>query len=259
MTGTSAAPPPRSTARTPRGLRRGVAAVLLLATFTGCAGQGQDMTDRAAFGNSANAPLAQAASAGDIARARQLIHDGANVDAVDDRGRPLLVWAVRERDRTAFRTLLELGADPARGDRDGRTALHAAAMETDDSWMDALLARGTSPDLPNTVTGAPPLFDALRARLDANVARLLKAGARLDVTDRSGTTPLIQAALVNDAGSALEFLEAGADPRATDRTGATFQDYLFKSDPKLLNAATKRDHDGIRALLRAKGVAVQSD
>src|SRR3546814_9586102 len=130
-------------------------------------------------------------------------------------------------------------------------------MGKDEFWLDDLLERGVSPDLPNTVTGAPPLFDALRARLPENVDRLLKAGARLDTHDRSGTTPLHQAALVNDPASVLEFLEAGADPRATDRNGATFQDYLYDGDSALLNAPTLKAHDAIDASLRETSVPVR--
>src|SRR3546814_8459022 len=76
------------------------------------------------------------------------------------------------QDRGAYRLLLDLRADPARGNADGQTALHLAAMGKDEFWLDDLLERGVSPDLPNTVTGAPPLFDALRARLPENVDRL---------------------------------------------------------------------------------------
>src|SRR3546814_11920523 len=93
--------------------------------------------------------------------------------------------------------LLAAGANPAQGNADGQTALHLAAMGKDQYWLDQLLERGVGPDLPNTITGAPPLFDALNARRSENVDRLLAAGARLDIRDRSGKTPLHQAALVN--------------------------------------------------------------
>src|SRR3546814_12457349 len=113
-------------------------------------------------------------------------------------------------------------------------------MGKDEFWLDYLLERCLSPDLPNTVTGAPPLFDALRARLPENVDRLLKAGARLDTHDRSGTTPLNQAALVNDPASVLEFLEAGADPRATAPNGPTFPDSLNACHPARRHSPTPK-------------------
>lgn len=243
--------------RVPSGARALLAASLLLASTAGCARQGNDVNQGQAFANPGNAQFAEAVLDGDEALARELIAAGANPDAEDDQGQPLLQWAMKRGDRGAFRLLLALGADPARGNRDGRTALHLAAMGKDAGWLEALLERGMSPDTPNTVTGATPLYDALRADSDRNIDVLLRAGARLDVADRNGTTPLHQAALVKDSGAVLRFLEAGADPRATDRTGASFQDYLYKGDPKLLNAATRRDLERIDAWLQGKGVTVQ--
>ena len=153
------------------------------------------------------------------------------------------------QDRGAYRLLLDLHADPARGNADGQTALHLAAMGKDEFWLDDLLKRGVSPDLPNTVTGAPPLFDALRAREPDNIDRLLAAGARLDVRDAAGTTPLHQAALVNDIPSVKRFMDAGADPRAVDDTGATVASYLYDGDPSVLAAPVRRDYEWIRARL----------
>jgi ankyrin repeat protein len=213
------------------------------------------MSDRQTFGNPTHAPLADAVRKGDAKLARELVAGGANPNASDDKGMSLLQWAMLRDDRDAFGLLLDLRADPAQGNRDGQTAMHLAAMAKSPYWLKTLLARGVSPDLPNTVTGAPPLFDALRARSQDNIDRLLDAGARLDTRDRSGTTPLHQAALVNDLASVRRFLEAGADPRTTDRTGATFDAYLFDGDESTLNAAAKRDLEAIRARLGQSGGA----
>ena len=248
------APSPRTA---PHAVRVLLAASLMLASTAGCARQGTDVNQGQAFANPGSAQLADAVLAGDDALARELIAGGANPNAEDDRGEPLLQWAMKRGDRGAFRLLLELGADPARGNRDGRTALHLAAMGKSSDWLEVLLAHGMSPDTPNTITGATPLFDALRADSDGNIGLLLQAGARLDVADRNGTTPLHQAALVKNADAVLRFLEAGADPRATDGAGATFQNYLFKGDRALLNASARRDLDRIDAWLEANGVAVQ--
>ncbi len=249
------AAPPSWTAR--HCVRALLAASLMLASTAGCARQGTDVTPGQAFENPGNAQLAAAVTGGDETLARELIAAGANPNALDEQGQPLLQWAMKRGDRDAFRLLLALGADPAQGNRDGRTALHLAAMGKSEGWLDALLEHGMSPDTPNTVTGATPLYDALRADSEDNIDVLLRAGARLDVADRNGTTPLHQAALVKDSAAVLRFLEGGADPRATDRTGATFQDYLYRGDPKLLNAATRRHLEKIDAWLQAKGIAVQ--
>ncbi|MEN1958331.1 ankyrin repeat domain-containing protein [Luteimonas sp. MJ204] len=245
-----------STRMVPRCVRALLAASLMLASTAGCARQGTDVTPGKAFDNPGNAQLADAVTGGDEALARELLAAGANPNSVDDQGQPLLQWVMKQGDRGAFRLLLALGADPALGNADGRTALHLAAMGKTQGWLEVLLEHGMSPDTPNTTTGATPLFDALRAGSEDNIALLLRAGARLDVADRNGTTPLHQAALVKDSGAVLRFLEGGADPRAADRTGATFQDYLFRGDPKLLNVATRRDLEKIDAWLEANGVAV---
>jgi ankyrin repeat protein len=168
--------------------------------------------------------------------------DLADPNAVDERGTPLLQQAMLRQRRTEFRRLLKAGADPTRGNRDGQTALHLAAMARTPGWMEALLEHGVSVDVPNTRTGATPLYDALRAASDDNIDFLLRAGASLEVKDIEGVTPLHMAARVKNASAVLKFLEAGADPLAKDRLGATFQDYLYKGDPALLHGGARRTY-----------------
>lgn len=224
-------------------------AALLLAA-SGCT-QGHDaMTANArTFDNPDQAQFVTALRAGDTALARELLAAGANPDATAGDGTPALNWLIRQGDRDAVRLLLDLGADPARGDAKGRTALHEAAMAKDPDWIDLLLEHGVPVDLPNTRNGQTALFDALRAREPDNIDRLLAAGARLDVRDAGGTTPLHQAALVNDIPSVKRFMDAGADPRAVDDTGATVASYLYDGDPSVLAAPVRRDYEWIRARL----------
>src|SRR3546814_6220425 len=87
------------------------------------------------------------------------------------------------------------------------------------------------------------------------ICRLLAAGARLDIRYRSGKTPLHQAALVNDPVLVLKCLKAGADRRAIDRLGASLQDYLYRSNPKLLNAPAQRRLMAVGGWLQAHGIA----
>ena len=54
-----------------------------------------------------------AAAGGDMARARELIADGADPDSRNAREMSLLGVAIKEGNRTAFDNLLELGASPS--------------------------------------------------------------------------------------------------------------------------------------------------
>src|SRR5690606_18046874 len=99
-------------------------ASLMLASTAGCARQGNDLNDGKTFANPDNAQLAAAVRDGNDTLARELVAAGANPNATDDKGTPLLQWAMLHRDRGAYRLLLDLHADPARGNADGRTALH---------------------------------------------------------------------------------------------------------------------------------------
>lgn len=224
-------------------------AALMLAA-SGCT-QGHDSmtTDARTFDNPAQAQFVAAVRDGNAALARELLASGANANATDADGTPALNWLIRQGDHDAVRLLLDLGADPTRGDAKGRTALHEAALAKNPAWIDLLLAHGVAVDVPNTRSGQTPLFDALRAREPDNIDRLLAAGASLDARDRAGTTPLHQAALVNDIPSVKRFMEAGADPRATDETGATVASYLYDGDPSVLAAPVRRDYEWIRARL----------
>lgn len=237
--------------------------ILLAASFmlaaSGCTqGQGGVSSQTRDFSEPAHAQFARAVRDGNEGLARELLAAGANPNATDESGTPLLQWAMRQRDRGAVTLLLAMGADPARPDAKGRTAMHEAAMASHTDWIDELLEHGVPVDIPNATNGQTPLYDALRAREPDNIERLLEAGARLDVSDRAGTTPLHQAALVNDLPAVRRFMEAGADPAVRDATGATVASYLYDGDPKVLMAPARRDLEWIRERLSdAAGPATQ--
>lgn len=122
--------------------------------------------------------------------------------------------------------LLRNGADPnARPDpldRDQRTPAIIAATETDLRLLRELILRGA--DLNLTIGGLTPLIAATRdswsGRIDA-VQTLLTNGARTDVADASGDTPLHHAARTRDPIVAAMLLDAGADVRRINDEGLT--------------------------------------
>ncbi|MFC7655200.1 ankyrin repeat domain-containing protein [Pseudonocardia benzenivorans] len=216
------------------------------------------MTPQQTFTDPAAAALAEAAAAGDDARIRTLIADGADPNAQSARGLPLLQWAMLKQSRRGFEALLAAGADPTRGDSGGTTAVHLAAQADTPYWLETLLARGVSPDTPNTVTQATPLMAALMAARRENADRLINAGAQLDRADRQGDTALHVAALINDAGHVLQLLEAGANPSLRNVQGVTFQRYLFITKDSVLDTDARHQRDAVKAWLQQHGVPLEA-
>jgi ankyrin repeat protein len=236
---------------------------LLVASFVlvagvACAGQGvSGMDAQRAFPDPRVAELANAAVAGDVGRVHALTQAGVDVDAHGDKQATPLQWALLSRSTRGMETLLDAGADPAEPGIDGDTVIHLAAMADDPRYLALLLARGADPNARNGITGAPPLFSALRGGRDTQFDALLAAGADPDATDRVGNTALHQAAKYNDAPHALALLQAGTDPDARNTQGVTFQRYLFKTQERVLSSEAKRGREAIRGWLRAHDVAIE--
>jgi ankyrin len=69
--------------------------------------------------------------------------------------------------------------------------------------------------------GTTSLHWAVRADDLQKVESLIRAGAKANVADRYGITPLLLAALNGNAAIVKKLLDAGADPNAVDSTGET--------------------------------------
>ena len=128
--------------------------------------------------------------------------------------------AVRERDAAAAR---EIVSDPssavinARGDG-GDGALHILAQgrtETDLAWIAFLLGNGARPDLQNR-DGETPLMIAAQGGWTAAVERLLARGANVNLPNGRGETPLIQAVHRRDIAMVRLLVAHGADPDHRD-------------------------------------------
>ncbi|MEH6418386.1 ankyrin repeat domain-containing protein [Pseudomonas sp. CGJS7] len=209
------------------------------------------------FADVRTAELAEAAADGNAARVRELVAAGAQVDARGAKGTTPLQWALYRHSLPGMRALLAAGADPSVAAQDGMTAVHLAAMADDPGYLRLLLEHGADPNARNAVTQATPLASALMAERAENVGALLKAGAQPGLADRTGNTPLHQAAKINEFGHALSLLRAGADPAARNDQGVSFQRYMFMTPDKLLNARTRGERDAVIAWLREHGVAIE--
>ncbi|MFN2528474.1 MAG: ankyrin repeat domain-containing protein [Candidatus Baltobacteraceae bacterium] len=206
-----------------------------------------------ATGKRPQALLARAAAAGESNRVAQLVQGGADPSAMFEGRTSLLQWALLNRSATGLEALLDAGADPAHADETGDTVMHYASKADDPTYLDILLAHHVDPDMPNAITAATPLMDALLGDRDAQVAKLIAAGADLNRVDDMGNTALHVAAKINSP-HVLDLLQAGADPLVRNGKNQTFQAYLALTPAQILSAQARDNRRQIAGWLRGHGI-----
>ncbi|XP_034843435.1 ankyrin repeat domain-containing protein 54 isoform X1 [Mirounga leonina] len=125
--------------------------------------------------------LRDSANANDVETVQQLLEDGADPCAADDKGRTALHFASCNGNDQIVQLLLDHGADPNQRDGLGNTPLHLAACTNHVPVITTLL-RGGMCSLPLC---PPPLPSCHLCLLWP-----APAGARVDALDRAGRTPL---------------------------------------------------------------------
>jgi uncharacterized protein len=154
-----------------------------------CQGQEQQYEQRRGATSSVeiNAALFSATKKGCSALVRQLLDDGASLDA---------------RDRT------------------GATPLTTAAGAGEDAVAALFIERGARID-PQNLDGSSPLFVAIESDRTRIVRLLVDHGANVTLPGRNRITPLAAAAYGGDIELVRFLLEKGANPNAIDATGKT--------------------------------------
>jgi ankyrin repeat protein len=161
--------------------------------------------------------LHQAARSGQIQTVRQLVAEGADVDAADASGRSPLYVAGEAGHSDVVQLLLAAGAGVASADSRGRTPLHAAAMERRLEVMQQLLEAGANVHAGDK-HGWTPLHAAACRQHDL-VQLLLAAG--VDVDPAQGWTSLHPAVGCGHHEVVQQLLRKGANPRVRDVHGET--------------------------------------
>lgn len=138
-----------------------------------------------------------------------------------------------------LRALLEGGADPNEKDDKGRTPLHAAVMDVNESGPPADFKPGSNSTDKNRPS---PLHWAADNDREALVRALLKDGeADPDKKDDMGLTPLGLAAVGGFEAVVKALLEGGADPNTRDIEGSGW--------PPLFQAIRRNRRAVVRTLL----------
>ncbi|MDP3548111.1 MAG: ankyrin repeat domain-containing protein [Phreatobacter sp.] len=170
--------------------------------------------------------LHRAAHAGDIAAIRDALRQGADPNGRDGAGRTPLHVACFARQAEAMRLLVAQGADPKAMEGRAYDCVTIASVADDDETLRVALAIGgdarqiTSPYNGTALTAAAHLGHAEVVQV------LIDAGAPLDHVNNLGWTALIESVVLGDGGprhteTARRLVQAGARRDIADRNGQT--------------------------------------
>jgi len=126
--------------------------------------------------------------------------------------------AVKERDGEKATSLISAPGSVVVNTKDrstGNGALHMLARERDLAWLSFLLAKGAKPNLQNH-QGDTPLAVAAQIGWVEGAELLIKTGASVDLPNGRGETPLIVAVHNRDAPMVRLLLNSGANPERSD-------------------------------------------
>lgn len=164
-------------------------------------------------------PIADAAMRRDAAAVKQLLKQGADVNASQGDGMTALHWAARNADADLVRMLVYAGARREATTRNGAfTPLHLAARTGNVAVVKALLDAGANANAATTAGGVTPLHYAA-AQGDADVvAALLDKGAHVDAKEGAwAQTPIMWAAAYDRVAAIDVLVRHGAQLKATSK------------------------------------------
>ena len=163
------------------------------------------------LGAGAQPTLIEAVKGGDLAAARALLDQGADVNAPEVDGTTALHWAAHRDDSEAAELLLGAGADVAAGNRYGVTPLSLAATNGGAVMIERLLAAGADANA-SLLEGETALMTAARTGAVEAVRVLLEHGADVSAVEQwRGQTALMWAAAEGHAAVVRELVARGAE------------------------------------------------
>jgi ankyrin repeat protein len=208
--------------------------------------------------------IVTAAVPGAIEAVRALLAAGAAVDHADERGMTAVANAALYGDLAVVRILIEKGAKVNVTDKAGFTPLLNATAHNDIERLKLFLGHGIDVNASNVFAGKVKNGDIALTKMTAliftaahgtpdMVRALIDAGAKVNVQDGRGVTPLIAAVSsdTHDPNVVKLLLAAGAAVNASDANGETALDWARKAGnpaiQKMLVAAggKGRTYDGV--------------
>jgi ankyrin repeat protein len=190
--------------------------------------------------------LATAAKQGDRAAVQSLLKGRAKEAVAGDEGTAALIWAATRNDLAMADLLLRAGANPKAANEFGATALYAAAAHADPAMTAKLLAAGADANTP-LMSGETPLMEAARRGNLETVRALLSHTANPNARELNGGQNALMWALSQRQSAVVhELVKGGADVHASSKTGFTPLMFAAQQDDAesiriLLHAGAKRN------------------
>ena len=170
--------------------------------------------------------LHAAAHKGDVAKVQRLVASGAALNATDARGRTPLHVAAFARQREVIRALAKAGADLDKLEHDRYDAVTIASVADDEATLKVLLELGATAKQVTSRYDGTALIAAAHLGHDGVVRQLIAAGAPLDHVNNLHWTAVIESIVLGDGGlrhqaTLKALIDAGANLQLTDRSGQT--------------------------------------
>ena len=170
--------------------------------------------------------LFAAASQGDVNQIGDLVASGEKVDARDSHGRTPLHIAAFGGHHAAMKALVASGADPNTLENDRYDIVTIAAVANDIKTLELALSLGCRADNITSPYDGTALIAAAHLGHTEVVEILIRAGAPLDHINNLGWTALIEAIVLGNGGwkhidTVKALVDAGSDLNISDRSGQT--------------------------------------
>jgi len=220
----------------------GLLALLVPAGYVGVSAWRKHQAEKEARRVAAPLLLVEGAYAGDVAKVKQALADGASPNTVDRRisctmaPEAVLTEAVRARRIDVATVLLDAGANPntlCANSPIGRTILSYATMMQDIEMVNLLLRKGADPNR-DKGSAHTPLRWAGYLHNSALLVLLLTSGADAKDADENGRTLLHVLAWRGDVSDIELAIKYGALVNETDDEGKTPLDIAFREENRVV-------------------------
>ena len=191
--------------------------------------------------------LSIASREGNIDMVNQLLRHGAEIDNRDNRGCTPLRFAAARGHKHVVGRLLDCGADVnAQRNEDQSTSLTIASQKGHIDTVLMLLSKGAKTEVRDHLGRTPLWYAAANGHMMV-VSALRSAGARIDAMDNKGYTPLWIAAINGHEDVAGILLDCGAD----------INDQSNNDQSTSLTVASQKGHIDIVRMLLSKGAKTE--